>query len=187
MIPGGVLVALWMALRILGGLEIKIEMNQKQYVFYQNYGIGLILGGFVVGIILIIVGRTILKKENQRLREEKDEKELDPGENVIYKKSGSSAMVIVTNKRVRYYGYLTKEIRKSVSTAPDSDREDYEFSSIKFVKPVLVNDVVKSRFTSKRGWGVKLELNDGRVVHIPVEDQDEVANRIDNARRMASA
>lgn len=185
-IPGGALVAVYMVLNIMGRLEMKIEIENENFLnFYREYGVGTLLGMFVAGIIMIVIGRMILKKEKTLKIEETEEHELKPGESIVFKQSGSTSLVIVTNQRVRYYGFMTKDLGNTYTNLPASDREDYEHNFIKSVRAVSNGDLLKSRLGRKAKFGVQLELKDGRIVNMPVASQDDVALRIGNAMKMA--
>lgn len=109
--------------------------------------------------------------------------DLIDGERLIHKQKGNSSIVTVTNQRIRYYGYYTSELSRSVSNLPISDREDYLLSDVSRVKAINSSDLMKVWFGRDSKWGVRLEMKDGRIINIPASDQDVLANNIDIALR----
>lgn len=160
------------------GNPIVIE-NEKLYNFYNEYGVGMLIFGFFAGILMIVIGLTMLKKDRMKANELKDENDLLQGERVILRHSTQSSIVTVTNQRVRYYGYYTKDLRRSAANLPDSDREDYPVNEIHGVKSLRNADMAKSFIKVKGDWGIQLQMKNGSLVNIPASDADTLSNRID--------
>lgn len=157
--------------------------NQKLYNLYAGYATGAIILGFFIGILMIVIGTMILKKEKARELTSLEEHELNEGERLVYKKIGGVAIVTVTNQRLRYYRFL-KNDRETIKNLP-AEREDFSIAGIKSVKVVGINDIMKSWIKVKSKWGIQLELKDGRIVNIPIEEQEVLANHIDNLTKLS--
>jgi hypothetical protein len=177
---GGIPVLVKIILTIMGRLDQPLVINnEKLYNFYVENGVGITIGGFFIGIIMIVIGRMMLKKDKAASLEAEDEKHLNEGERVIFRQSTQESIVTVTNQRVRYYGFFTKDIKKNVINVPETDREDYLIKDIHTVKAVTNSDILKGRIKIKGNWGIQLGMKNGAIVNIPASKNEELANRID--------
>jgi hypothetical protein len=158
--------------------SVTIE-SRKLYDFYSAYGTGIIITAFFAGIVMIVAGLTMLKKEKYSRMATVEDKDLNVGERLIHKQNGDSSIVSVTNQRVRYYGFYTKELSNSVKNLPDSDREDYMISDILSVKAINSSDLMKVWFGLDSKWGIQLKMKNGKIINIPASGQDILAGHID--------
>ncbi|HEX2976566.1 MAG TPA: hypothetical protein VHO68_11580 [Bacteroidales bacterium] len=180
-LAGAVPVLIQLILYFAGRLGTPIQINdEKLYNFYYKYGFGLVIFGFFAGIVMIVIGMNMLKKDKMTAKELNDEGDLMQGERLVLRHSTSSSIVTVTNMRVRYYGYYTKDLRRSATNLPDSDREDYPVNEIHTVKSLRNADMVRKSFIKVKGdWGIQLQMKNGTVINIPAADADTLSNRID--------
>ncbi|HAN78439.1 MAG TPA: hypothetical protein DCQ31_12070, partial [Bacteroidales bacterium] len=113
-------------------------------------------------------------------RSELDDREMSSGERIIIKQSARNAILTVTDKRLRYYGVYTKNLRKNIDNLPVSDKEDFLIENILSVQAVNAGAVNKNVF-AKMGnvkWGIQLTFKNGSILNIPINNQEEVANEI---------
>jgi hypothetical protein len=181
-IVGAIPVIIKVALTFMARTDMNLEVNNEGFVkFYNEYGTGIIIGGFFAGIIMIVIGYMMLKKDRTVVMEMKDEADLDENERIVLKHKSQDSIVTVTNQRVRYYGFYTKDVKNKIKDAPDSDREDYRISDIQSVKSMLNSEMFKSSVIKLKGyWGIQMVMKSGKVVNIPAYgDAETLSNRID--------
>lgn len=179
-IAGFIPVVLKSVLYFMARLDYSFTIgSQKLYDFYSAYGAGIILAAFFAGIVMIVAGLTMLKKEKYSRMATDEDKDLNEGERLIHKQNGDSSIVTVTNQRVRYYGFYTKQLSNSVKNLPDSDKEDYKISDIRSVKAINSSDLMKVWFGLDSKWGIRLEMKNGKTINIPASGQDILAGHID--------
>jgi hypothetical protein len=183
------------ALPIIGKIIYTILARSNQTIIINNdfivdlfskYGAGIVIGSFLVGVILMVVGFYMLKKEKSRTNSEEDELNMNADENVVLKQVGSVSIVIITNKRVIFYGFFIDNLRKSIPNLPWSNKAEYTIDEIQSVKAINSNDLTNKKTPINAKWGIQLELKEGKIVNIPISEQDIVALHIDRLVKQKS-
>ncbi len=171
-------------LSIAAGIDYPIQFqieNESVVAIFKEYGVGIIIGSYFAGILMVVIGFMILKKERIIKAANRDASNLDDGETLIHKQTGDNSIITITNKRVRFYGVYVKNLRYSSTNLPDSDKEDFLLTNISKVRPVNFSDVGSNRLAKKNPakWGIQLQLKDGRIVNLPITEQDIVSGQIE--------
>lgn len=152
--------------------------NQQAADMFPKFGNGFILIIYIIGAILMIMGFYILKKQKFITKSEQLEKNLNIGEKVISKHIGNASILTITNQRILFYGFYIDNLRKSVADLPKSNYEFYPLEEISSVKPINTNDLAQNKQLVSAKWGVQIGLKNGKIVNIPISEQELVAQQI---------
>lgn len=153
---------------------------------FSKFGNGFIFIIYFIGVILMIIGFYMLKKEKFKTKSEQEELDMNADENVVLKQVGSVSIVIITNKRVIFYGLFIDNLRKSVPNLPASNKMEYTIDEIQSVKAINSSDLTNTKTPINAKWGIQLELEEGKIVNIPISEQDIVAQHIDRLVKQKS-
>jgi hypothetical protein len=183
------------ALPIIGRIIFAVLAEQNQPIYINNdfivdlfskYGAGIIIGSYFIGLIIMVVGFYMLKKEKFKSKSEQDELNMDGDEHIVLKQVGSVSIVIITNKRVIFYGFFIDNLRKSVPNLPASNKMEYTIEEIQRVNAINSSDLTSKKTPINAKWGIQLELKEGKIVNIPISEQDMVAQNIDRLIKQKS-
>lgn len=153
---------------------------------FSKFGSGFIFIIYFIGVILMIIGFYMLKKEKFKTKSEQEELDMNADENVVLKQVGSVSIVIITNKRVIFYGLFIDNLRKSVPNLPASNKMEYTIDEIQSVKAINSSDLTNTKTPINAKWGIQLELEEGKIVNIPISEQEIVAQHIDRLVKQKS-
>jgi len=174
------------ALPIIGKIMLTVFQHQQIIIhndfiiwLFKNYGVAVILSAFIIGVILMCTGFYMLKKENFRSKSDENEQNLNPGETIIHKQIGYVSIVTITNQRVFFYGFYIDNLRRSVPNIPLYNKMEYPIAEIKSVRAVSSSDLADRKMLISAKWGIQFELENGKIVNIPISGQDIVAQEID--------
>lgn len=183
------------ALPIIGRIIFAVLAEQNQPIYINNdfivelfakYGAGIIIGSYFIGLIIMVVGFYMLKKEKFKSKSEQDELNMDGDEHIVLKQVGSVSIVIITNKRVIFYGFFIDNLRKSVPNLPASNKMEYTIDEIQSVKAINSLDLTNKKTPINAKWGIQLELKESKIVNIPISEQDIMVQQIDRLVKQKS-
>lgn len=150
--------------------------------FFYSIGIEFSVGYFIAGFFLMTIGFLLFKHDIMKSRMKDAGKHLDPDETLIYQQINSMSSVIITNKRVKYFGVYTKGLKNSTLNFPKSDKEDYLLNDIADVKVVTQSDVANNFLAKKNHekFGIQLIFKSGDLVNINTKEPEFLVTYIKN-------
>lgn len=153
--------------------------NQQMTVMLSRLGNGFIFSTYIIGAILMIIGFYMLKKEKFRSKSEEEEQNLNEGEKVVFKQVGGVSILTITNQRILFYGFYVDGMRKSITNLPPTNKVEYPIAEIVSVKPINSGDLADSKQLVSAKWGVQISMKNGKIINIPISEQDVVAQQIE--------
>lgn len=178
---GFIFVAVYVLIRIIAELDISIKIdNPFLYDLMSNHGVEVILGTFGLGLLLMVIGLFILGMQRIFTQADKAVQNLPPDEVLIHRQEAKNSIVLVTTKRVFYFGIFTKNLKYSTANIPASDKEIYNLSDIANVRAVAVSDAGNNPLAkrNKAQFGIQLTLKNQTIINIPASEGELLASVI---------
>jgi hypothetical protein len=142
--------------RTFGWLEFVFGVN-----IISQYGAGFMIA---FGVELIRRGRGQEKSEIDLVLD------LNDGEEIIYKNTGSVSIIILTTKKIIYRAFAVTDttIEMNNNVFP-YEKGTFQYSDINNVSPIKVKDIAKSKLGKLSGlkFGISLNMKDGNIINLP--------------------
>jgi hypothetical protein len=178
-------------------------MNKKIF-YFGLIGLGIldlvmwIINGFSFGWIELVVGVNalskygawlmiasgfwLLKKENAKEKSEIDSvKDLEAGEEIIFKNTGTSTIVTVTSKKIIYRAFNVEEntIKNHDNVIAD-EKAVFSYHDIDSVSAVKIKDIANTKIGKISGFefGISLKMKDGKIVNLPTSKSELICAHI---------
>lgn len=136
-----------------------------------QYGWGLMVAG---GIYFIRKSKAV----EQILLDDVDS---DDDESVIHKESGRGAIIILTSKKLKFYGFDVSNSRGIVPNLPEQDNLTIDLTQIETVRSIMSKEVIFIGKLVPFKWGIQVSLLDGQLFNMPISNSDLVTKLCNKA------
>jgi hypothetical protein len=132
--------------------------------------------------LMIAGGFWLLKKEKAREKSEIDAiRDLDAGEEIIFKNTGNATIITVTSKKIIYRAFGVEEniIKNHENVIPD-EKAIFNYNDIDTVSVVKIKDIANTKIgkLSSFEFGISLKMNDGKIVNLPTSKSELICAHI---------
>ncbi len=132
--------------------------------------------------IMIASGIWLLKKENAKEMSEIDSiSDLEQGEEIIYKNTGNSTIITLTNKKLIYRGFNVEDkTLKYHDNVVQLEKAIFQYDEIENIFPVKVKDIANTKLGKLSGFefGVSLQLKEGSTINLPCSKSELICAHI---------
>lgn len=166
----------------LGALDLIVWMFNGFSFGWLELVVGVNLISKYGAWIMIASGVWLLNKEKAKEKSEIDSvADLEIGEEIIFKNTGNTTIIIVTNKKIIYRAFNIEESTlKNHNDVVPEEKAIFQYADIDSVISVKVKDIANTKVGLLSGFefGLSLKMKDGSVKNLPTSKSELLSAHI---------